>query len=163
MKTAIIYTTTYGTTEKVAAYIAEKLQNKDVQVIELKKNSDLDISSFDTIMLGASVYLGDIQHIMSNFCKKKLEVLLTKRIGLFICGIEPELIRQDEELHMAYPRSLYNHAQATAFVGGEINLEVLNASQKFITQSLLGFQKSTSFIQYDLVDIFIYQMELLSE
>ena len=163
MKTAIIYTTTHGTTEKVSNYIAEKSQNKNIQVIELTKNTDVDISSFDTIILGASVYLGDIQHVMSNFCIENSEVLLTKNIGLFICGIEPELIRQDAELEMAFPKNLYNHAQATVFVGGEINMEVLNDSQKFITQSLLGIKDSTSFIQYDLVDIFIHQMELTCE
>lgn len=163
MKTAIIYSTTYGTTEKVSNYIAEKLQNKAVQVIELKSTTDFDISSFDTVILGASVYLGDIQHVMSSFCEKNLDALLARKIGLFVCGIEPELVRQDAELEMAFPRQLFNHAQATAFVGGEINLDVLNDSQKFITQSLLGIKESTSFIQYDLVDIFIYQMELTSE
>ena len=107
--------------------------------------------------------MGDIQPIVSDFCHKNLDILLTKKIGLFICGIEPELVRQDAELEMAFPRKLYNHAQATAFVGGEINMQMLNASQKFITKSLLGIKESTSFIQYDLIDILIYQMELASE
>ena len=163
MKTAIIYTTTYGTTEKVANYIAEKLHYKNIDVVELKHNTDFDVSHYDIVILGASVYLGDIQHTMSNFCKRNLEVLLTKKIGLFICGIEPELVRQDTELEMAFPLNLYNYALATAFVGGEINLEALNASQKFITTSLLGIKESASFIQYDLIDIFINQLQIASE
>ena len=61
LKTAIIYTTTYGTTEKVANYIAEKLHYKNIDVVELKHNTDFDVSPYDIVILGASVYLGDIQ------------------------------------------------------------------------------------------------------
>ncbi|MHB9055143.1 MAG: flavodoxin domain-containing protein [Paludibacteraceae bacterium] len=163
LKTAVIYATIQGTTEKAANYIAEKLPEQDIQIFELTKTSEIDISPFDVIILGGSVYLGDIQPVMIEFCKDNLETLLTKRIGLFVCGIEPDLIRQDAELEMAFPRGLFNHAQATAFIGGEVNLEKLNASQKFISESLLKITESTSFLQYDLIDILIYQMELTSE
>ncbi len=163
MKTAIIFSTTYGTTEKVANYIAEKLRSEETIVVELTENTVFDMSPYDTIILGASVYLGDIQAVMREFCHSRQDLLLSKNIGIFVCGIEPDLVRQDAEVKMAFPRNLYNHALATAFVGGEINIEKLNASQKFITGSLLGIKESSSFIQRDLIDIFINQMEIACE
>ncbi|MFV0391862.1 MAG: flavodoxin domain-containing protein [Paludibacteraceae bacterium] len=160
MKTAVIYATTHGTVEKVANYIFDKLPDQDIKLVKLEKDTNIDLASFDNIILGGSIYLGDIQEILSHFCKNNIDLLLTKNIGLFVCGIEPELVRQDAELEMAYPRNLYEHAQATAFVGGEVILEHLNLSQKFIAKTLFKIKKSTSFIHYDLVDVLIYQMEL---
>ncbi len=158
--TAIIFATNYGTTEKVAEYLAENIVRSKPTIFNVKDVSEIDLSKFDTVILGGSVYLGDIQKEMSDFCAKYTKELLEKKLGLFLCGIEPEMVRQDEELKMAYPKALYNHAQATAFVGGEIHMELLNPSQKFITQTLLGIKTSSSFLQYDLIDIFICQMEL---
>lgn len=163
LKTAILYTTTYGSTEKVANYIAEKLENQEIVLVNMAENKNFDFSEFDNIILGGSIYLGDIQPEMFEFCTNNLDALLQKNIGIFVCGIEPDLIRQDAEIEMSFPKKLYNHAQATAFVGGEINMELLNGSQKFITNTLLGIQDSKSFLQYDLIDIFIYQMELNGE
>lgn len=162
MKTAVIYTTTYGSTGKIADYIADKLPEDKVDVFQLQANSasEINLDRYDCVILGGSVYLGDIQKAMIDFCFTHLNILLKKQIGLFLCGIEPTLIRQSQELEMAFPRRLYEHAQATAFVGGEVTLEELNDTQKFIATELLGIKESTSFIQYDLVDIFIYQMEL---
>ncbi len=158
--TAIIFATNYGTTKKVAEYLAENIIKSKTTLFNLNSAPEIDLTKFDTVILGGSVYLGDIQKEMSDFCAENSEELLKKNLGLFLCGIEPELVRQDEELKMAFPKSLYNHAQATAFVGGEINMELLNPSQKFIVQTLLGIKSSSSFLQFDLVDIFICQMEL---
>ncbi|VBB43400.1 Flavodoxin [uncultured Paludibacter sp.] len=158
MKTAIIYTTTHGTSEKVAKYIAEKFPEDDVTLIKLKKNTKFSIFSFDKIILGGSIYLGDIQPIMRRFCNDNFEELLTRTLGLYVCGIEPELVRQDSELEMAFPKKLFKHAVATAFVGGEITFEKLNPTQKFIVKNFLKIKESVDFIHYDLIDIFVYQM-----
>lgn len=158
MKTAIIFSTTYGSTEKVAKYIAEKLKDDEVKVIRLRKNSKINIDQFDRIILGGSIYLGEIQPVMIKFCENNMNALLTKNVGLFTCGVEPELVRDDSELEMAFPKKLFNHAVATAFVGGEITIEKLNPSQKFISKSFLKINESVSFIHHDIIDIFVYQI-----
>lgn len=158
MKTAIIYSTTHGSTEKVAEYISEKINDGEATVIRLEKNSKIDINSFDRIILGGSVYLGDIQSQMTKFCEDNIAILETKIVGLFTCGIEPELVRTDDELEMAFPKKLFNHAVATAFVGGEISFEKLNPTQKFISKNFFKIDDSVNFFHFDLVDIFVYQM-----
>lgn len=166
MKIAIIYATTHGTTEKIATYIAEKLTNHiaeknvsyQVELIKLKKNIRISIFSYDMIILGGSVYLGDIQQNMTKFCNDNLDELLTRTVGLFVCGMEPELVRQDSELEMAYPIKLYKHALASAFVGGEIVFEKLNPTQKFIVKNFLQIKQPIDVIHYDIIDIFVNQM-----
>lgn len=158
MKTAIIYSTTHGSTEKIADYIAEKINDGEVTVIRLEKNTTIDLVSFDRIILGGSVYLGDIQAQMTKFCDDNFDTLKTKNVGLFTCGIEPELIRTDDELEMAFPKKIFNIAVATAFVGGEISFEKLNPTQKFISKNFFKINDSVSFFHYDLIDIFIYQI-----
>jgi menaquinone-dependent protoporphyrinogen oxidase len=160
MKTAIIYSTTQGTTEKVANYIAEKLNDKDVDIIKLqKRKKNINLDRYERIILGGSIYLGDIQTVMSKFCNDNFDVLLTKTIGLFACGIERELVRQDSELEMAFPRKLYKHALATAFVGGEIIFDKLNPTQKFISKNMFKINDSVEFFEYNMMDIFIYQLQ----
>lgn len=73
MKTAILYTTTYGSTEKVANYIAEKLENQEIVLVNLAENKNFDFSEFDNIILGGSIYLGDIQPEMFEFCTNNLD------------------------------------------------------------------------------------------
>ncbi|MGC3979086.1 MAG: flavodoxin domain-containing protein [Paludibacteraceae bacterium] len=158
IKTAIIYSTTNGATSNIVKYISDKLTGEEVTIIKLKRNSKVELAAYDKIILGGSIYLGDIQPVMSRFCNAHLDVLLTKTIGLFLCGIEPELVRQDSQLEMAFPKKLYNHAIATAFVGGEIIFEKLNPTQKFISKNFFKINETTQFIRYDLIDIFVYQM-----
>ena len=159
MKTVRIYSTTQGTTEKVAAYIAEKLKEDKVTIVKLKKNTRVNLSDYDRIILGGSIYLGEIQAVMSKFCNDNFEELLdNENLGIFVCGIETELIRQDEELEMAFPKKIFQHAAATAFVGGEIIFEKLNPTQKFIAKNMLKVDKSIEFFKYDAMDIFVNQL-----
>ena len=159
MKTVIIYSTKQGTTEKAANYIAEKLQGDEVEIIKLTNRKSININKYDRIILGGSIYLGDIQSVMTKFCNNNMDILLTKTVGLFACGIEQEYIRQDGELEMAFPKELYKHAVAHAFVGGEIVFEKLNPTQKFIAKSMFKIDSSVEFFQYYMMDIFVNQLK----
>jgi menaquinone-dependent protoporphyrinogen oxidase len=80
MKTAIIYTSKHGTTEKVAASIAEKLMEANgVELFSLKNNTNPDISGFETVILGTSIYAGQASGKMKTFCKANESALLQKK------------------------------------------------------------------------------------
>lgn len=161
MKTAIIYSTTHGSTEKVAKYIAEKLKDTQVDIIRVQKRmkKSINLIDYDKIIIGGSIYLGDIQSVMSKFCDDHFDTLISKPLGLFICGIERELVRQDAELEMAFPKKLFKHAVATAFVGGEIVFDKLNPTQKFVAKNMFKINQSVEFFEYDMMDIFVYQFQ----
>ena len=88
MKTLIIFATKYGSAEKCANILQEKL-NGDVEVLNIKTDKIPDISNFENIVIGGSIYIGKIQREIRDFCKQHLEALLTKKTGLFICAGEP--------------------------------------------------------------------------
>ena len=61
MKTAVIYASSHGTTEKVATQIANELPNTDT--INLKKQSKIDLDMYTHIVIGGSIHAGQIQGV----------------------------------------------------------------------------------------------------
>ena len=136
METAIIYTTKYGTTAKVAQMIAERLTGNPVSLINLKDNKHPDISSFEGIILGTPIYAGTSSKIMQNFCKRNIEALVQKRLALFVCGMEPDSIKQQQELINAYPDELLQHAVSKYFVGGAFLFDKMNFIERAIIKRI---------------------------
>jgi menaquinone-dependent protoporphyrinogen oxidase len=127
MKTAIIYTSKHGTTAKVAQMIAGRLASSgQVSVIDLKKDGYPDINSYEKVILGTPVYAGTPSKTMQRFCKDNIDVLTQKPLALFVCGMEPDTSKQQQELENAYPQELYKHADPTCFAGGEFLFEQMN-------------------------------------
>ena len=116
MKAAIIYTSKYGATEKVACAIAEKLRESseiEVDLFSLKKTSHPDISGFELVILGSPIYMGKVLGTIKTFCKTNESSLLQKKIGLFVCGMYPDKEHQQKELKDAYSQILQDKALAT--------------------------------------------------
>jgi menaquinone-dependent protoporphyrinogen IX oxidase len=144
MKTAIIYTSKHGTTAKVAQMIAERLTGNQVSIIDLKKDKRPDINSFDGIILGTPIYAGTPSKAMQRFCKENFETLKQKRLALFVCGMEPDSVKQQQELANAYPQELYGYAVSTCFAGGEFQFEKMNFFERAIIKRIAKTDKSVS-------------------
>ena len=84
MRTAIIYISKHGTTEKLAHTIAAHLTNTEVDLINLKHHQLKSIDKYDQIILGCSIHMGVTHKKTTNFCKKHLNILLTKQLGIRI-------------------------------------------------------------------------------
>ncbi|MDR0682362.1 MAG: flavodoxin domain-containing protein [Dysgonamonadaceae bacterium] len=158
MNTAIIYTSKHGTTAKVAQMIAERLTDSQVSFIDLKKDKHPDIHSFDGIILGTSMYAGASLEIMQRFCKKNFETLKQKRLALFVCGMEPDIIKQQKELAKAYPQELYEYAVSACFAGGEFQFEKMNFFERAIIKRIAKTDKSVSAIKSDEIDKLIMEI-----
>lgn len=122
MKIAIIYATKYGCTKKCVEILKSYLQS-DVKVFSAK-NSKIDVSQYDTILIGGSVYMGKIQKEITRFCKHNLKQLLKKRVGLFVCCYTPNGINGFFET--LFPLELLNHAFYVTCIGGEMNYDKMN-------------------------------------
>ena len=81
MKTAIIYYSKHGTTERVAHLIGEKL-SPELEYISLKEFHNPDIQGYDRIILGTSIYAGHPGRLMSKFCNKNRAQLEQKMSNL---------------------------------------------------------------------------------
>ncbi|MDR1882269.1 MAG: flavodoxin domain-containing protein [Prevotella sp.] len=155
MKTAIIYVSKHGTTEKVARMIAGKLGSRDVSLFNLKEQKNPDINSFDGIILGTPIYAGTPPKRMQKFIKTHSEILTPKRIGLFVCGMEPGREKQQQELENAYPPALQQQAVGKHFLGGAFLFEKMNFFERAIIKRIAKTDKSVSQIDEDEIEKFV--------
>lgn len=142
MKTAIIYASSHGTTEKVAKQIHLGLGADSTCLINLKATRTVDLSMFDTLIIGGSIHAGQMQGRVKTFCKKNMVDLLQKRVGLFMVGMsEPEF---ENEFNNAFPELLRNHAITSKCVGGEFLFEKMNFLEKLIVKKVSGITQNIS-------------------
>lgn len=159
MKTAIIYYSKKGTTQKVAKIISEKL-NSEEDLINLKQNSSLNIDSYDRIIIGGPIYAGNITNKIKKFVNSNLNHLLKKEIGLYVCGMEKEEAKQREELERAYPKELLDKAKSKQFLGGEFLFESMNFFERMIIKKIANTDKSISEINHQNIDKFVDELSL---
>ncbi len=150
MKTLVIYATKYGSVGKCANTLKEKL-NGDVEVVNIKTDNVPDISSFENVIIGGSIYIGKIQREIRNFCEQHLESLLTKKVGLFICAGEKSETAS-EELKNAFPEKLYEHAVAREIFGHELHYEKLSWIDKLAIRVAKGVKESYSKLSYENIE-----------
>ena len=142
MKTLIVFTTHHGSTEKVAHMINNQ-SDEDILIVNLKKQPRPNLSSFDTIILGGSIHVGKIQGRMKKFIETNLQILLSKRVGLYLCCME-EGEKALGQFENAFPEVLRNHAIAGEILGGEFNFERMNFLEKKMIKNIAHINQSTS-------------------
>lgn len=154
MKTAIIYYSKKGTTQKVAKIISEKLNSQE-GLIDLKNKSSFDISTYERIIIGSPIYAGNSHNKVKKFIASNLNLLLNKEIGLYVCGMERDEAKQREELERAYPKELIERAKSIQFLGGEFLFENMNFFEKMIIKKIAKTDKSISEINHQNIDRFV--------
>ncbi len=151
MKTAIIYYSKHGTTERVAHLIGENL-NSEISYISLEGCSNPDIRTYDRIILGTSIYAGTPSRKVSQFCNKNQQLLEQKVIGLFICCMNKD--KEAEEMNNAFPEYLQRLAIPKAILGGEFLFDKMNCIERFITRKVTKIESSVSCLRYDAIKEF---------
>ncbi|TVQ27951.1 MAG: flavodoxin [Spirochaetaceae bacterium] len=145
MKTLIAYATKYGATEKAARALSDQLHG-DVELRNLTQDTVHDLAGYDRIIVGGSIYVGQIQDDVKTFCRDNQSVLLQKPLGLFICCGDEE--RADEQLAQNFDAALVEHASPTGYFGYEYDFGKMNILFRFIIQAKAKVRQS----QYKLRD-----------
>ena len=157
MKTAIIYSTTHGCTQKTAEILQESL-GYNTQTINLKNDPNPDVSDFDRIIIGGSIHAGRIQKRVKQFCNKNLELLKDKELGLFICCME-EGEKAQIQFDEAYPEQLRCNAKAIACFGGEFDFDKMSAFQRMIIKKIVKTQSNASKMDKEAIHNFSKKMD----
>ncbi|MDR1746316.1 MAG: flavodoxin domain-containing protein [Tannerella sp.] len=156
MRTAIIYASKHGTTAKVAQKIAERFPTTEsVAVYNLKTDKQIDIQSFDTVVLGTAVYAGKPLPAMQNFCERQSGALLNKHLGLFVCGMEQDANKQQQETTNAFPHVLREKALAAQFLGGEFLFDRMNFLERLIIKKIAKTDQNVSAIKETDIEEFV--------
>lgn len=93
-----------------------------------------NITAFDTVIVGGSIYMNKIQHGITSFLRANEKELIKKRLGLFIgCYTPPET---EGYLEQFFPTALLAHAQAKDILGGLMQYDKMNPVYRKIFMSL---------------------------
>ncbi len=152
MKTLIGFGTKRGCTERCAKTLSEKFDGA-VDLINLKEGKNIDISQYDKVIIGGSIYIGKIQKEVSQFCVENLNVLKDKKVGLFICCMgEGEVV--EKQLNEAFPQELIENAVAKESFGGEFIFKKMKFFERVIVKKISKIDKDVSNIFDERIDEF---------
>lgn len=134
MNTIIVYSTKYDFTKERVIEIAKSLPN-DVKLVNINKEKPPSLEAFDSVILGGSVFMGQINKTLKAFCTENESALSSKKLGLFLsCGL-PDSV--DTHFSNAYPQSLLDQAIAKVNLGGELRLSQMSFGDKMITKMMI--------------------------
>jgi menaquinone-dependent protoporphyrinogen oxidase len=150
MKVAIFYVSKKGSTAAVAQRIREALGAQQCDVFNIHELEAPDFTPYDTVILGTPIYAGKPIDEFYRFCKHYEKTLLTKRLGLFICGMnEPAF---GEELKVAFPESIYESALVKEAVGGKFDFRKMNFIERLLVRKIAGVDHSISHFREDHIE-----------
>lgn len=156
MNTLVVYASKYGCTEKCARLLADQLVG-NVELHHLKKDRAKDWHSYDTIVIGGPIYVGQIRKEVTAFCEEHMELLMQKRLGLFICGIQEESVVV-EELQRSYPPELMETAEVSAYFGGEYNFDKMNFLDRTLVKKIAKVTTNQSDIKEETIAAFALKL-----
>ncbi len=156
MKTLIVYGTKHGSVEKCSKLLKDKLSG-EVITINIRNENVPDLSEFGNVIIGGSIYAGQIQKEIKSFCIKNVGQLKSKRIGLFICGLSGD--KFEVQLNNAFPKELISVAIAKEFFGGEVVYGKMNFFEKFIMKKITKTDKDFSNLLEENIDELAKSME----
>ena len=135
--TLIVYASRHGTTSEYAKQLFQLLNgNVDLCFLNERGDSLPDLSVYTTIVIGGSIHFGKNSKSVIKFTNENLELLKTKRVGLFVtCHFEGDKALQ--QLNNAYPKELIDRAIVADYFEGELLFPKMNAWEKFITKLVL--------------------------
>lgn len=120
MNYLVIYASKYGITEKAVEILRRKILeagNHKVTTVNIKKCNVPKLDSFDFVVLGSSIYIGNINKRLKQYIEDNRVVLLNKRTGVFICGSAPTPEAVEKEMKLSIEKKVLENAEARSFFG----------------------------------------------
>jgi menaquinone-dependent protoporphyrinogen oxidase len=128
MPTLIVYSNGHGTTTSGVDLLAARLVGR-VMSVDLKKNENPDPSNYESVVVGGSVFDGQMPRRVRRYLEARSALLKTKKLGLFTSS-QAEGEKADQELKAAFPGDLIAHAAAKGFFGCDVDIDRMNFLEK---------------------------------
>jgi len=94
---------------------------------------------------------------VKKYCAVNQEVLLVKKLGLFICHMEED--NAQKEFDDNYPEALRNHATAKGLFGGAFDFDKMNFVAKAIVKKVGNVTESVNNINESAIAQFIAEIK----
>ncbi|HCC07825.1 MAG TPA: flavodoxin [Clostridiales bacterium] len=127
MKIAIIYASKHGSVKRCVTLLKERMLG-EVVLMNIHEHPNPDISEYDYIIIGGSIYHNKIQNEIQNFCNNNLEILTTKNIGLFISSALMDV----DEFKNNFSIQLLNMCKAKENLGYELYIHDFSVLEKIM-------------------------------
>jgi len=128
MKTIILYATKYGAAAEISQRIAGRISG--AVVCNLKEKDIPSLSDFDCIIIGSSVYAGNIRKEAKTFLQQNANVLSEKKLGLFLCGLDKS--SKNKYFEANFPQDILQAAKEKSFLGGIFDPKKTKLMERFI-------------------------------
>jgi menaquinone-dependent protoporphyrinogen oxidase len=138
MKTLIVAASKHGCTVRCAKRLGGYLQG-EVEIKELKTavhTRDIDIEAFDTVIVGASVYMGKVSKEVSAFMNQHMKELQKKKTGVFLCCLQTGEQAQGQ-LENNFSQEFLNTVSVKKVFGGEIIQKDMNFFERIIIKMIM--------------------------
>lgn len=144
MKILIVYGTKYGTTQKAAQMIEKELPG-EVDLVNLKDEKEPDVCVYDVILIGASVYGGNIQREVRSFLDHQKQDLLSKPYGIFIAAGNDLEVQRNYRVYVG--KTMYDHAEIREYIGYSYDFSKMNFFEKTIIKKVAKVTESVERIE----------------
>lgn len=135
MKTLIAYAGRNGTSTQMAKRIAAQVGEK-AEVLNLQKQTPPTLEEYQQVILGGSILAGSVPKALKKFIQENTEVLLTKKVGLFLCCLIEKDI--DKYFQDNFPEPIYSHAEEKRWLGGELIMSDHNLIVRKMLKKVIG-------------------------
>lgn len=102
--------------------------------------------------------MGRIQRKLTRFMNENLDVLLLKRVGLFLCAGHPDPVELEKEFNESFPEALVRHSLAKEIFGYEFDFSKMNFLEKIMIKKITGLKESHSALSNEKVSDFVQVM-----
>ena len=161
MRTAIIYMSKHGTTEKVVNIISAHLSQQNTDVFNIRNDKTPDISNYDMVIIGGSIHAGMVQKKIKDFCINNISILSNKKVGLFLCCMEVGE-KATVQFNNAFPVTLRENAFYTGLMGGECLTEKMNFFERNLVKLVVGGPEKYPRLNDEAIDELLKQLKELN-
>ncbi len=133
MNTLIIYASTYGYTEEMVNKMVNE-SNHQFDSINILKNKNIDLTSYENIIIGSCIYVGQINKELKKFLSNNHDELMHKNIGLFLaCAFEEQF---KTHLTNNFTSDMIDHSKIQVNLGGKLQKDKMNFAHKVLVNMI---------------------------
>ena len=109
-------------------------------------------------MVRGSIYVGNIQKEVKEFCRDFEAELLEKNLGLFICAGEKNEEKRLDAIRINFPSEMIDHSTATGWFGYEVHFEKASFMDRTVIRLMMRIKKSFSDLKNENIAEFAAKM-----
>lgn len=158
MNAVILYTSKHGCAEE-AAKTLQNVLGPGTEMVNLMRAKPSDLQRFDLVILGGSIYYGQVQKQLTAYMNTgQQQLLLAKTIGLYICAAA-EGDKAQAELEQVFPKELLKRASASAVLGNRIIPGKLSWMERLVLRVVSGKSEESGGLFEDRIKQFASELQ----